>query len=99
MVRQGLEEGGKMTTGTNTAEVLKRLQSKIAASSDPDNIRLTIPEAAAYIPMQPGQLGQLRYSGRGPRFLKPTARTVLYRKGDIDDWLNASVRTSTAEAA
>ncbi|MCH4209868.1 helix-turn-helix transcriptional regulator [Bifidobacterium sp.] len=87
-----------MTTTQNAAEVLKRLQSKIAASSDPNNIRLTIPEAAAYIPMQPGQLAQLRYTGTGPKFLKPTARTVLYRKGDVDAWLDASVRTSTAEA-
>jgi hypothetical protein len=93
-----LQGGNEMTTTPTAAEVLKRLQSKIAASSDPNNIRLTIPEAAAYIPMQPGQLAQLRYTGRGPLFLKPTARTVLYRKADIDSWLADSVHTSTAEA-
>lgn len=87
-----------MTALTNTDEVLNRLQSKIAASASPQEVRLTVPEAAAYIPMQPGQLAQLRYTGAGPKFLKPTARTVLYRKGDIDEWLNASVRTSTAES-
>jgi hypothetical protein len=43
-------------------------------------------------------LAQLRYTGKGPKYLKPTPRTVLYRKADIDDWLNGSVCTSTAEA-
>ena len=40
-------------------------------------------------------LAQLRYTGGGPRFYKPTPRTVLYRKSDILAWLAASVRTST----
>lgn len=87
-----------MATVIDTEQVRERLQQRIAMSKDPGNIRFTIPEAAAYIPMQPGQLAQLRYTGRGPRFLKPTARTVLYRKGDIDEWLDDSVRTSTSEA-
>lgn len=45
-----------------------------------------------------GNLAQMRYQGTGPKFLKPTPRTVLYRESDILDWLNASERTSTAEA-
>ena len=44
-------------------------------------------------------MAQLRYTGKGPRFYKPTARTVIYKVGDLDDWINASARTSTAEAA
>lgn len=69
----------------------------INAGDDANDIRFTIPEAAAYIPMPRGQLAQLRYKGKGPKFLKPTKRTVLYRKRDIDEWLNQSERTSTAE--
>ncbi|MEE8684884.1 MAG: hypothetical protein SOI64_07575 [Bifidobacterium mongoliense] len=49
--------------------------------------------------MSKGQLAQLRFTGKGPKFLKPTPRTVLYRKGDIDAWLDGSVRTTTAEAS
>lgn len=69
----------------------------ISARDDANDIRFTIPEAAAYIPMPRGQLAQLRYKGKGPKFLKPTKRTVLYRKRDIDEWLNQSEHTSTAE--
>jgi hypothetical protein len=45
-----------------------------------------------------GHLAQMRYEGTGPRFYKPTGRTVFYRASDILAWLESSVRTSTAEA-
>lgn len=73
----------------------QRLMARIAASLDPRNVRMRPDEAAVYIPMDKGQLAQLRYTGNGPTFLKPSARTVLYRKGDIDDWLDASEQTTT----
>ncbi|WP_029150094.1 helix-turn-helix transcriptional regulator [Microbacterium indicum] len=44
-------------------------------------------------------LSQLRYIGKGPKFLKPTPRTVVYRLADVIDWIEASERTSTADAA
>lgn len=44
-------------------------------------------------------LSQLRYTGRGPKFLKPTAKTVRYREHDVQSWLDASERTSTARAS
>jgi hypothetical protein len=42
-------------------------------------------------------LAQLRYVGAGPRYYKPTARTVFYKASDIFEWLESSARTSTAE--
>lgn len=50
-----------------------------------------------------GQLAQLRFNGaaergEGPKFLKPTPRTVVYREADIIAWLEGSERTGTAEA-
>lgn len=49
-----------------------------------------------------GHLAQLRFigaaeKGKGPKFLKPTPRTVVYRERDVIEWLEASERTSTAE--
>ncbi len=49
-----------------------------------------------------GLLAQLRYlgaaeRGEGPKFRKPTPRTVIYKEQDIIEWLEASERTSTAE--
>lgn len=42
-------------------------------------------------------LAQLRFTGKGPKFLKPTPRKVVYRERDVIDWLEGSERTSTAE--
>jgi hypothetical protein len=88
-----------MSKNLESGGITERLRIRMEASKDPDDLRLTVQEASAYIPMNKGALAQLRYTGKGPKFLKPTPRTVLYRKGDIDAWLNASVRTSTVEAA
>lgn len=41
-------------------------------------------------------LAQMRFKGTGPKFLKPTPRTVVYREADVIEWLEASERTSTA---
>ena len=57
-------------------------------------------EAAELIPgMTIQNLAQLRFSGRGPKFLKPTPRTVVYRERDVIEWLEASERMSTAGTA
>lgn len=46
--------------------------------------------------MTKSNLARLRFIGQGPKFLKPTPRTVVYRERDVIDWLEASERTSTA---
>lgn len=40
-------------------------------------------------------LAQLRYQGKGPRFYKPTPRTVLYKRAEVIAWLEASAQTRT----
>jgi len=59
---------------------------------------ITAEQVCKIVPgMTPGNLAQLRFKGTGPKFLKPTPRTVLYRERDVIEWLEASERTSTAE--
>ena len=41
-------------------------------------------------------LAQLRFTGTGPRYYKPTPRVVLYREDDVIEWIESSARTSTA---
>jgi predicted DNA-binding transcriptional regulator AlpA len=43
-------------------------------------------------------LAQLRYQGRGPRFYKPTPRTVLYKRSEVIDWVEASAQTRTTSS-
>lgn len=59
----------------------------------PDQLCLKIPGTTV------GYWAQLRFTGKGPKFLKPSARKVLYREGDVLDWLEASERQGTAMAA
>lgn len=42
-------------------------------------------------------LAQLRHRGQGPRFYKPTPRVVLYKRSEVVDWVESSVRVSTKE--
>lgn len=58
---------------------------------------LTPDQAAAYIPgATKGYLAQLRFTGRGPRFLKPSPKKVLYIESDIIEWLESTAQISTA---
>lgn len=51
-------------------------------------------EAAALIKKPERTLGQWRYEGRGPRYIK-VGRDVRYRATDIEKWLDEN----TVEAA
>lgn len=47
-------------------------------------------QAAPYIGTTPGTLAQWRYLGKGPKYLRlPGSRTILYRKTDLDAWLDS----------
>jgi predicted DNA-binding transcriptional regulator AlpA len=45
-------------------------------------------------------LSQLRYRGMGPKFYKPTVRTVLYKRSEVIAWIEASayIRTNVPAA-
>ena len=44
-------------------------------------------------------LAQLRHRGQGPRYYKPTPRTVLYKRAEVLAWLEASAQTKTGAYA
>lgn len=55
-------------------------------------------DAVEYIPGMTKQLlAQLRYLGTGPRFLKPSPRKVLYKRSDVDAWLESTAQTRTGD--
>lgn len=70
-------------------------QTEAAASLDRLHGLLTPAEAAQFTRLTVGQLAQLRYLGRGPAYLNPTPRRILYRRSDLESWLSASERRST----
>lgn len=56
-------------------------------------------EVSDWTGLTTGNLAQLRYAGGGPKYLAPTPRTIRYRESDVQAWLDASERTSTARAS
>ncbi|MEU2035160.1 helix-turn-helix transcriptional regulator [Nocardia amamiensis] len=57
----------------------------------------TDPEFCEYAGLTPGQSAQLRYTGRGPKFIKVTGRQVRYRWEDIEAWVESRAKNSTAD--
>jgi excisionase family DNA binding protein len=56
--------------------------------------RLSIKEAAAYVPIARGTLDKLRIYGGGPRYIK-LGKKVLYDRADLDAWIEEHKRTTT----
>ena len=63
------------------------------------NTVLRAPSASAYTGMAVQTLARLRHSGCGPKFIKLGLgkRSIGYRIGDLDDWLDQRVRSSTSD--
>jgi hypothetical protein len=61
--------------------------------SSPEQVEARIPS------MTKGKLAQLRFTGKGPRYFKPTPKTVLYREADVIAWIEDSARYGTAAEA
>lgn len=83
----------------DAAQVFTDLMKRITAAPDPDSVTLNLDEAVVYTQISRPLLAQMRHRGDGPLFIKPSPKTVLYRKGDIDEWLSNNLRHTTAVAA
>lgn len=71
---------------TTTAQVLSQYRSQ-------EDIAEMIPG------MTTAKLAQLRFRGEGPRYYKPTPKTVVYKLEDVEEWMESTARTGTAEVA
>ena len=63
---------------------------------------LTSAETAAVLRIRPQSLRKMRYRGDGPRYVRygSTGKgPAFYRPEDVDAWLEARVRRSTADEA
>ncbi|MFI7002515.1 helix-turn-helix transcriptional regulator [Nocardia sp. NPDC050175] len=52
-------------------------------------------EFCEYAGLTRGQSAQLRYTGRGPTFIKVTGRQVRYRWEDIEAWVQSRSKQRT----
>ena len=60
--------------------------------------RLNTTEAAEYLGLSKSTMDKLRVFGGGPRYLKLTARRVVYDTRDLDLFLQSRTRNNTSEA-
>ena len=72
------------------------------AASTRDRNRLPAPllteiQAAEILQLTPRALQAWRYQGRGPRFVKISARAVRYRLDDVEAWIENRLRRSTSD--
>lgn len=54
-------------------------------------------DVAKYLHSSIANLAQLRYTGRGPKFIK-VGRRVLYRWSDVADWLDRNTMQRTDDS-
>lgn len=60
---------------------------------------LTTKDVAAMTGYTTRALEQWRYSGRGPKFISFSKRSVRYRLSDVNEWVEAHLVNSTTEAS
>ncbi len=60
-------------------------------------ITLTAGEAAKLLGLAPSTLAKLRLSGNGPVYCK-LGRRVVYRREDLEAWLDSRVARNTSDA-
>jgi predicted DNA-binding transcriptional regulator AlpA len=53
----------------------------------PDQVVLMLPGVSR------GQLAQLRFTGNGPSYRKPTPKTVLYVESEVIAWVESTARS------
>lgn len=68
--------------------VWNTLQAKLQTAVNPDDLLMTPEEVAAYTGLSVQALAMMRHRKQGPSFTRPTPRTMLYRKRDVDAWIS-----------
>ena len=54
----------------------------------PDQVVLMLPGISR------GQLAQLRFTGKGPNYRKPTPKTVLYVESEVIAWVESTAHVA-----
>ena len=65
-------------------------------ADDPDSL-VRQEEAAMILAVTPRCLENWRHRGGGPNYVKYSARCIRYRRSDLNEWIEARVRTSTSQ--
>jgi predicted DNA-binding transcriptional regulator AlpA len=73
-------------------------QASIQPPSSPDLDALEMErQAAAFLGVTVRALQKWRVTGSGPRFVRISSRCIRYRRRDLIAWIEARLKSSTAE--
>ena len=69
------------------------------ANADPGYWSVLIDEvaAASFLGLSRRYLQNVRQRGGGPRYVRLSSRCIRYRRSDLQEWVEARLRTSTAD--
>lgn len=56
---------------------------------------LTLSDAAALMHMTRAAIAQLRYRGLGPTFYRLSAKTILYKRSEVERWMESRACSRT----
>jgi len=90
----------KLVFGTPDPAVTKPEAKQIAANpatGPPHSDFLPVKAAAAYLIVSKSFLDKLRSNGGGPEFVRLSARKILYRRTDLDNWARQRRFENTAQ--
>ena len=65
-------------------------------ADDPDRL-IDEREAAGFLCYSVRALQNWRVRGGGPRFVKVSARSIRYRRRDLNRWIEERIRSNTSE--
>jgi hypothetical protein len=84
--------------GASREHTVGRTQRAEAAVAPPEPGSLLSPaQAGAQLGVRAGTLERWRGTGDGPAFIRLSAKTVRYRREDLEAFVAANVRRNTAE--
>ena len=66
------------------------------AADDPDRL-VDERKAAEFLSYSVRALQNWRVRGGGPRFVKVSARSIRYRRRDLNRWIEERIRSNTSE--
>ncbi len=66
-------------------------------SSNQLTILIDCETAAHELGVTPKTLGQWRWNGRGPKFVRISRRCIRYRRADLNEWAESRVKSCTSE--
>ena len=80
----------------NTNHISKTPHSLLPLPED-DETYIRRADVPKYIPIAVQTLARWAVEGQGPHFIKLGRRLVVYRAGDLREWLKSQTKSSTSE--